>query len=444
MDISTLIETKYPINLYLANNNQSRDISLTFDQSISTASQDRLLDMLTDMSIDVRSRNYFGSITHILVSAANNILTLTCSGDISLTVTLEGEDLCSTAAWCIYLIASSSKLLTGRQQATIRTHTFSLEQQLMARSLQKAVQHHRFGKVTQKEHQMLTNLFSDCLKKLASDLASDAPSVSHLPIPASGLDNSQQLYLSRRSYNDLLQNLQCSTALSDQLDAFCKMTPIRPEYKEKINSYVALFLENVRFLPMSDIGNVIAAVKPDVERNNRENYDNIADAFEKKLTELCSPGRMTADNFTNIFAPLDNAMRVLTAARIQALLTEDFFQTLMARYEQLKHQAGKDLMQLQKVRLCLVDNEQLPPLRLDWQNLSNISSEVFSVPPCTWSHNNGSMVASIVQGGFKRPVHYSCTWLCTHDVYNIISNLPAPAEIIPGMNPQLLVAFLIK
>ena len=445
MEISTLFQNEYP-SFYLGQTRQVRDIQLTFDDSVSERFQQQLRSALSDMFVELDSYNEFASSVHILISAEGKSITLHCSKDISLVLTLEGRDLCSNAAWCIYLIASGNHLMKGRTTATVRAEAFNLEQELMSCSVRGAVEIHRTGRIPKNRYKNYEALYRNCVENISNSLASHAPTFSNLPIPTLRLENAPGRYWKSVTYLNLLQNLGCGTSPSDQLNSFCEMTRSSEEYQQKIQQAVTHCLTTVSCEPLSDIGNVMEAVAEKLKTSYHEQYNSYVNSFNTELNKSCNPGKFTASRFIQLFSPMDEAMRRMASAKINTFLVHDFYTAFMSRYKNVKSDALKKLSKLHARSNGLINAANFydtKSLRLNWQDLT-IN---YNAAHASWADKGGAMALDIVNGTAQnRPDNFVCTWLCSREVADLFQKqtLQGKHEYIPGLQGHWLIAILIK
>lgn len=448
MEIGTIVTQRYPIKLYLTNIQQVRTLAFSFDSSVDQEFRMQLRAQLNDMSIDVAGIAQYGQNVQLHFSRnslSDHALTIRCTGDVQITLQIEGENPLYTAAWCVYVLATGADWFGSHSGCSVITKSFSLEQQMLAKSLIQGIEYHRSGILSERDRAALKDFFRHAISQIADDYASKAPTLSLLPISSHQLEFVKGKTVKNITPIDLLRQLDCNVFYLNNIGPFMDMIRSTAEYKERISNFVTRLLDHVRYLPMEDIDDALASTRRELRQTYNENYQNAADEFKTKLSEKCSIGLFTAKKFRLLLNHYDEYAKDLANKGISLSVLDDFVKAFLPVYDERLRSARNAMSGVIAPNVCYLKGSSVPPQRLNWQNLNACKSDEFSVPRLDWCNNGGSMMADIVQGGYKIPRGYSCRWICSGDFAQLLGGItPSGSCVVGGLNNQLLIAFMIK
>lgn len=448
MEIGTLVKQRYPIKLYLSSIHQIRTLNFTFDNQIPQAFRMSLRSLLSDMSIDTTGKIKYGKNVKLHFSyddPAAQTMVVCCTGDAELMLHLEGESTLYTAAWSVYALATGANWFDGSTDCTVNAKTFSLEQQLLAKSLLRGINNHRFGEMSDKEKKSLKETFFKYICQIAKDFAMKAPGFSLLPVPDQRLNDVKRKMLKNVTYLELLRQLDCNIFYLKDMRAYSDMIRQDSEYQEKLKVYVNYLLDDVRYLPMCDIGNVIMSERRSLKQTFDEKYHNAIERLKLKVEEKCSPGFLSAKKFRSLYAGFDEVTRDVAYEKLRLTVLEDLADRFMSIYNERVQEVRRQFTGIMEPNLLYIVADVVPPQKLNWQKLNDYTADSFTVPKHTWDYKNGTLLGDIIMGGYQIAPGYTCTWICGEESGKILDSIiPTGGCVIRGLSNQLLVALMVK
>ena len=448
MEIGTLVKQRYPIKLYLNGIRQVRTLHFQFDDNIAQSFRMSLRALLSDMTIDAIGKVRYGKDIQFHFSYCDpnqQLMQIRCTGDVDLTIRLEGESTLYSAAWSIYALAIGADWFNNSTHCAVNVKTFSLEQQLLAKSLQQGINIHRFGDISEKGKNKLIDTFKSYICQIAKEYTLKAPSFSFLPVPTMRLNDIKRKLLRDTTYQEVLRQLDCNIFYLKDMSAYADMIRMDPEYCEKLKTYVNYLMNDVCYLPMDDIGSVIMSASRSLKHDYSETYHEAVERMKLKLEERCSPGFLTSGKFRSMYAIFDEVTGMVAYEKLRLTILEDLSECFMEVYNARVQAVKAELTGFTSPDLLYIRADVIPPQDMNWQRIGEYTPDSFSVPKFTWNHKGGGLLADIIQGGYQVPPGYSCTWLCGEESASIMGEItPTNSRVIRGLNNQLLVAFMVN